>query len=81
MECCVQIKKVNKTRSVVGVMIYHVPIGNDFLFEVKTLKKQGKDRFCRIVKSPLKILKLYNFQEVNTDICHTQYCQCHFVTL
>jgi len=42
MESHVQVRKVNKTRSLVGYAITHEPFGNDIVVEAKGLKKQGK---------------------------------------
>ncbi|KAL7037958.1 hypothetical protein ACKWTF_009415 [Chironomus riparius] len=41
VEINARIKKLNKTRSIVGSVFYHVPFGNDIKIEIQTLKKQG----------------------------------------
>jgi len=41
IESNVRVKKVNKTRLVVGSVYFHVPFGNNIKVEIKTLKKQG----------------------------------------
>lgn len=37
----VRVKKVNKTRSIVGYIFYYEPFGNNIKVEIRTLKKQG----------------------------------------
>ncbi|KAG5673201.1 hypothetical protein PVAND_003268 [Polypedilum vanderplanki] len=37
-----KVRKVNKTRSIVGYTEVKIPIGNDYKVEMKVLKKQGK---------------------------------------
>jgi hypothetical protein len=37
----VRVKKVNKTRAIVGSVILKKPISNEYLAEFKILKKQG----------------------------------------
>lgn len=37
-----RVRKVNKTRALVGSMIVRQPISNEYKTEVKILKKQGK---------------------------------------
>jgi hypothetical protein len=42
MESHVLVRKVNKTRSLVGYAITHEPFGNDIIVEALGLKKQGE---------------------------------------
>ncbi|KAG5678972.1 hypothetical protein PVAND_008587 [Polypedilum vanderplanki] len=37
----VKVKKINKTRSLVGYSLFNAPVGDDFKVEGKVLKKQG----------------------------------------
>ena len=37
----VKIKKVNKTRSLIGVITLYINLGDDCKIELKVLKKQG----------------------------------------
>ena len=38
----VRVRKVNKTRALVGYITLNVPLGNDFTTEYKIMKKQGE---------------------------------------
>ena len=42
VEFQIRVKKVNKTRSLVGSITFHEPFGNNIKVEGKALKKQGK---------------------------------------
>jgi hypothetical protein len=39
------VRKVNKTKALVGYVEYKVPFGNDFQMDYKLLKKQGMRHF------------------------------------
>jgi len=41
-EVSIRVKKVNRTRALIGYIALKNPLGNDFNAEYKTLKKQGK---------------------------------------
>lgn len=41
----VRVRKINKTRSIVGEVKFFKPLGNDVLIEIKLAKKQGEKFF------------------------------------
>jgi len=55
VEFQIRVKKVNKTRSLVGSITFHEPFGNNIKVEGKALKKQGKGNFDSAIVLALKL--------------------------
>lgn len=76
----IKVRKVNKTRSIIGEMKFFKPIGNDMIMEGLSYKKQGneyrlmpyhraKEGFCDVLASESNLKIILNLICIENTFC------------